>query len=507
VGLAPGAGTIANCTIVNNTQKYAGALLIQDTTVVSGCRFIANHTEQLGGAVSVSLPPNENATLQNCFFAGNTAQVGGGLHSPGNTNVINCVFTGNNSTLDGGAIHFSGFSPRILEDCTIAGNVASWWGGGIHRDATVGVSVRNTILWGNTDAAGNGEPSQYHNGVGSGPIRFCTVQGWTGVLGDDTNSGIDPQFVDADGPDNIAGTEDDNLRLITGSSSINRGEPSMPPLHLVDIDGNPRVQECIVDIGAYEAADADPLLPDCNGNGVQDACDIVALVSVDCNRNVVPDDCDIAGGFSSDLDANGIPDDCQGVPSNDNCSASKLVPTGPSDVTNLFATTDGPAGQVGCGFSGGGGDDQIHNDVWYRFVAQCGGIVTINLCNVNFDARVGVYFGCPSEGTQPIACSDNDCGSAPRVSFLAPTPLVYRIRVGGAPGAGGIGGGSMVITCTPSAQCPGDANGDGNVNISDLLLVITNWGQSGLNPADVNGDSVVNVSDLLGVIAAWGPCV
>jgi hypothetical protein len=106
-----------------------------------------------------------------------------------------------------------------------------------------------------------------------------------------------------------------------------------------------------------------------------------------------------------------------------------------------------------------------------------------------------------------IACSDNDCGTSPRVSFLNSTTTIYRVRIGGSSaGTPGMGGGTMVITCTPSAQCPGDASGDGNVNITDLLLVITNWGQSGLNPADVNGDSVVNITDLLGVIAGWGPC-
>ena len=54
-------------------------------------------------------------------------------------------------------------------------------------------------------------------------------------------------------------------------------------------------------------------------------------------------------------------------------------------------------------------------------------------------------------------------------------------------------------------DCPSDINGDNNVNVSDLLMVIGVWGETG-SSADVNGDGVVNVSDLLMVVGNWGPC-
>ena len=50
----------------------------------------------------------------------------------------------------------------------------------------------------------------------------------------------------------------------------------------------------------------------------------------------------------------------------------------------------------------------------------------------------------------------------------------------------------------------GDVNGDGAVNIQDLVLVAARFGQSGLNNADVNGDSVVNIQDLVLVATAFG---
>ncbi len=53
--------------------------------------------------------------------------------------------------------------------------------------------------------------------------------------------------------------------------------------------------------------------------------------------------------------------------------------------------------------------------------------------------------------------------------------------------------------------CPADTNGDGLVNVNDVLALIGAWGSSDAS-ADVNGDGVVNVSDLLLLIEAWGPC-
>ena len=50
----------------------------------------------------------------------------------------------------------------------------------------------------------------------------------------------------------------------------------------------------------------------------------------------------------------------------------------------------------------------------------------------------------------------------------------------------------------------GDVNGDGIVNIQDLVLVAGKLGQTGTNSADVNGDGVVNIQDLVLVAGALG---
>jgi hypothetical protein len=54
-------------------------------------------------------------------------------------------------------------------------------------------------------------------------------------------------------------------------------------------------------------------------------------------------------------------------------------------------------------------------------------------------------------------------------------------------------------------ECVGDVTGDDFVNVSDLLFIIDQWGQSG-SDADADGDGTVGVGDLLIVLDAWGAC-
>lgn len=51
---------------------------------------------------------------------------------------------------------------------------------------------------------------------------------------------------------------------------------------------------------------------------------------------------------------------------------------------------------------------------------------------------------------------------------------------------------------------PGDVNGDGIVNVTDLLAVMDTWGPCEGCPADLNGDGIVDVVDLLEVVGNWG---
>ncbi len=70
------------------------------------------------------------------------------------------------------------------------------------------------------------------------------------------------------------------------------------------------------------------------------------------------------------------------------------------------------------------------------------------------------------------------------------------------------GGGQLVYTAqwrvpfnafsdTEAPLIEADINNDGSVNVLDLVLIVSNLGQSGQNDADVNGDGVVSTLDLV----------
>lgn len=62
---------------------------------------------------------------------------------------------------------------------------------------------------------------------------------------------------------------------------------------------------------------------------------------------------------------------------------------------------------------------------------------------------------------------------------------------------------AKVITGTPNDE-PADLDGNGVVDVSDLVALILAWGGDGASGADITGDGVVDVEDLVALILAWG---
>lgn len=53
--------------------------------------------------------------------------------------------------------------------------------------------------------------------------------------------------------------------------------------------------------------------------------------------------------------------------------------------------------------------------------------------------------------------------------------------------------------------CPADINGNGIVEIDDILIIVAQWGTSGPQ-GDINQDGIVDIADLLEAIGTFGPC-
>ena len=82
-------------------------------------------------------------------------------------------------------------------------------------------------------------------------VTYSDIQGGYAGAG---NINAYPLFIDPDGPDNVAGTEDDDLHLTKGSPCIDTGTSSGAPD--TDLEGNSRTQGAGYDMGAYETLSA-----------------------------------------------------------------------------------------------------------------------------------------------------------------------------------------------------------------------------------------------------------
>jgi len=196
---------------------------------------------------------------------------------------------------------------------------------------------------------------------------------------------------------------------------------------------------------------------DCQPNGVSDICDLVDGTSIDCNANDIPDECDIADETSVDCNANGTPDECEadtGLAQNQCAVAHKVCPGSIHSGTTAGTTPDGSAS---CGLSG------ATPDVWYRYVPESNGILTISLCGSSYDTVLSVHSGCPGLSANQLACNDDSCGTQSTVTLNVARGTEYKIRVSGYSGSTGAFQMSLA-----GPKCSGDCNANGIPDECDI---------------------------------------
>ena len=57
----------------------------------------------------------------------------------------------------------------------------------------------------------------------------------------------------------------------------------------------------------------------------------------------------------------------------------------------------------------------------------------------------------------------------------------------------------------PGPGCPADLDDSGNVDGTDLSIILGYWGQVG-TPYDISGDGVIGGADLTIILGSWGFC-
>lgn len=224
----------------NNGGSYGGAIYnIGTSTNMTRCTFVENSARYSG---AVQHTATSTAYITNCYFIGNwSVYYGGGLYASSGSGpviVTNCVFSGNYATSgNGGGIYNSSNSTQIA-NCTFSANWAGGCGGGIYVYSSRSPTIANCIFWANQDSTGINESSQICGGTPV--VCFCDIHGLNpaGPFADCNNINADPLFVDADGADNIVGTEDDNLRLLPYSPCIDEANNVCVPPDTLDLDGD-----------------------------------------------------------------------------------------------------------------------------------------------------------------------------------------------------------------------------------------------------------------------------
>ncbi len=157
-------------------------------------------------------------------------------------------------------------------------------------------------------------------------------------------------------------------------------------------------------------------------------------------------------------------------PLNDRCADAIPVSNGIVPINNIGASTDGPDETGRC--DPDSGYTEIDADIWYEYVADRSGNLTVSLCGSDFDTKLAVYEGCarcpPLVGSS-IACNDDSpsCDLSSEVTFHVTEGICYQIRIGGFRGADGKG--IMTITPPPPivGACCDRAIGDCGDNVTE----------------------------------------
>jgi formylglycine-generating enzyme required for sulfatase activity len=250
--------SLVNVNFIRNYAKQGAAIYNENESDINIFKalFIENYGAWDAGGI---FNRNSDNTLVNVIFHGNYADEGGGIlnYNESNSNLINVVFSGN-SAIRGGAFIDSTNSNGIFTNVTFANNFADQ-GGAIYNVQNQSPIVRNSIFWGNTASVSS--TNQMWNDDSSPMIYNSLIEDGCpdGATCQTVPLTSDPLFLrnpDA-GDDNWTTLDDNdygNLRLPPNSPAIDVGNNSYVMDVFYDLDGNDRIINGIVDLGAFESA-------------------------------------------------------------------------------------------------------------------------------------------------------------------------------------------------------------------------------------------------------------
>jgi len=217
-------GTILNNTVAENWAQNAGGGLSNCRGTIANNVITGNSAASSAGLSKCDGVICNNVISLNCALSTSPGYGAGGGLAACNGTISNNVVVSNSASVAGGgvAICFG-----VITNNTIVWNTARTGGGLYGCDAV----ILNCIIWHNTPLGG----SQLRDS--SLPSHSC-IEGWTN--GGEANTSEDPRFADGE------------FRLFHDSPCIDVGMNEEWMWQAVDLDGNPRIWNQTVDMGAYE---------------------------------------------------------------------------------------------------------------------------------------------------------------------------------------------------------------------------------------------------------------
>lgn len=287
---------LTGCTFNSNTASTDGGAIgnAQSSPILTGCTFISNYAYNHGGGI---LNNTGTPVLKGCTFDDNVAFAGGAVDNlSSNAILTDCTFTLNSAVEYGAAVNNRESSPRITS-CMFLRNMANDFGGGAVCNWSSSPTIRNCLFSHNYSSehggavmnnksnlvlfnctfsqnTGAGKAVAFFSYLNDPPstmqatnciffdggneiwkneetdisITYSDIQGgWSGI----GNIDADPMFVEV-------GMDD--FHLLPESPCIDAGDPDYAAIpNETDLDGNPRILDGRIDMGAYEHTAAVPI--------------------------------------------------------------------------------------------------------------------------------------------------------------------------------------------------------------------------------------------------------
>ncbi|MBD3178244.1 MAG: T9SS type A sorting domain-containing protein, partial [Candidatus Latescibacteria bacterium] len=239
--------------INDNSYHVVTGSYTDSTAVLDGFTITAGHASVVTAFGGGMFNEEGSPTLRNLIFRGNKARENGaGMYnwSGSNPRLYNCVFFDNRAEDFGGGICNIASSPVIV-NCSFCRNRADDGGAALYNNTGSNPTVTNVVMWADsTDFMGLPEILNQYSSypvISCSCIQYCggSGSGWEGKYGIDGGGNTDRNagYVDMATGD---------LHLLERSYAIDAGDSTVYGLPDTDIEGNPRIQDGNIDMGAYE---------------------------------------------------------------------------------------------------------------------------------------------------------------------------------------------------------------------------------------------------------------